>query len=166
MDDETETGVIFSELQLEYVQRVREAVVVAEAVVEGVAEGVVDTRLDSVVMGLIISLLAQETSQLRLYKSLVMHYLAVRAIDTQTEAFYPLFQYIPFLAHMIWMIRLLLLEMAIPEQGWPELGLQSCKEVGAVVGAVVDRIQTLRKEYLCERSFSLVSSILSQLAFG
>jgi hypothetical protein len=67
---------------------------------------------------------------------------------------------------MIWMIRLLILEIAVLEQGWLEIGLESRKEIGAVAGAVVERIHDLRKRYLCERFFLPVSSILSQLVFG
>jgi hypothetical protein len=63
------------------------------------------------------------------------------------------------------MIRLLILEMAVSEQGWPEIGLESRKEIGAVAGAVAERIHDLRKRYLYEGFFSPVSSILSQLAF-
>lgn len=154
IDDETETGVIFSELQLVCVKRVREAV------------AVVDSKLDSALMGLIISLIAQDTSQLLLYESPVMHYLAVRGVNPQTKRFYPSFQYTPILAHMIWMIRLLMLEVAVSEKGWPELGLQSRKEIGAVAGAVAERIHQLRRDQLCEGSFSPASSILSQLARG
>ena len=157
MADKTETGVVFSELQVEYVRQVREAVAVAEAD---------PGRLDTALMGLIISLLAQDTSQLLLYESPVMHYLAVRGVNPQTRRFYPSFQYTPILAQMIWIIRLLLLEVAVSEQGWPELGLQSRAVIGAVAGAVAERIHALRKSHLCEGSFSPASSILSQLAFG
>ena len=120
-----------------------------------------DNELNTALLGLIISLLAQETSQLSLYKSLVMHYLAVQGVDTQTKAFYPSFRYTPFLAHMIWMIRLLILEVAVSEQGWLELGLQSRKEIGAVAGAVAERIHEFRKNHLCKGSFSPALSILS-----
>jgi len=156
IDDETETGVMFSELQLVCVKSVREAVAVA----------VVDSKLDSALMGLIISLIPQDTSQLLLYQSPVMHYLAVRGVNPQTKRFYPSFQYTPILAHMIWMIRLLMLEVAVSEKGWLELGLQSRKEIGAVAGAVAERIHQLRRDQLCEGSFSPTSSILSQLARG
>ena len=64
------------------------------------------------------------------------------------------------------MIRLLMLEVAVSEQGWPELGLKSRIEIGAVAGAVAERIHQLRRDQLCEGSFSPVSSILSQLARG
>jgi hypothetical protein len=157
-DRETETGVTFSELQWSYITEVREAAAVA------VAEA--DARLDSALMGLIISLLAQDTSQLLLYESPVMHYLALRGVNPQTKTFYPSFQYTPILAQMIWIIRLLMLEVAVSEKGWPELGLKSRKETGAVAGAVADRIHELRRSHLCEGSFSPASSILSQLARG
>jgi superfamily II DNA helicase RecQ len=158
IDEETKTGVTFSKLQLTYVKTVQEAVAVA------VADD--NNELDTALMGLIISLLAQETSQMLLYESPVMHYLAIRGVNPQTKRFYSPFQYTPILAHMIWIIRLLMLEVAVSEKGWPELGLQSRKEIGAVAGAVAERIHQLRRAHLCEGSFSPASSILSQLARG
>jgi hypothetical protein len=157
-EEETETGVIFSELQWSYIKQVREAVAEAEADN--------DNELDTALMGLIISLLAQDTSQLLLYESPVMHYLAVRGVNPQTKRFYPSFRYTPILAHMIWIIRLLILEVAVSEKGWLELGLKSRKEIGAAAGAVAERIHQLRRDQLCEGSFSPASSILSQLARG
>ena len=144
----------------------REILQQPEAEAEAEAVVVDDETLDSLLMELIISLLTQETSQLPLYESPVMHYLAIRGVNPQTQRFYPSFQYTPILAHMIWMIRLLVLEVAVSEQGWPKLGLKSRKQIGAVAGAVAARIQEFRKSYLCEGSFSPASSILSQLAFG
>ena len=176
--DESETGVVFSGVQWGYIEDVRDAlrqpVAVAAAVeeaeegreVEGGAEAVADNQLDNALMELIISLLAQDTSQLLLYKSPVMHYLAIRGVNPQTKRFYPSFQYTTYLAHMIWIIRLVMLEVTVSEQGWPELGLQSRKEIGAVAGAVAERIFEARRKHLCEGSFSPASSILSQLAFG
>jgi superfamily II DNA helicase RecQ len=160
LEEETKTGIKFSGLQLQHVKDVREALAVAVAVADD------DSTLDTRLMALIISLLAEDTSQLQLYQSPVMHYLAVRGINAQTKRFYPSYQYTPTLAHMIWIIRLLMLEVAVSEKGWPELGLKSRKETGAVEGAVAKRIQQLRRRYLCEGSFSPASSILSQLAYG
>lgn len=59
-----------------------------------------------------------------------------------------------------------MLELAVSEQGWPEIGLASRKEIGAVAKAVAKRIHELRKRHLCKGSFSSASSILSQFAFG
>lgn len=60
-----------------------------------------DDELDTRLMKLIISLITQDTSQLFLYESPVMHYLAVRGINSQTTRFYPSFQYTPILAQML-----------------------------------------------------------------
>jgi len=166
LGEESETGVTFSDEQWACIQDVREILQQPEAEAEAEAVAVDDETLDSLLMELIISLLTQETSQLPLYESPVMHYLAIRGVNPQTQRFYPSFQYTPILAHMIWMIRLLVLEVAVSEQGWPKLGLKSRKQIGAVAGAVAARIQEFRKSYLYEGSFSPASSILSQLAFG
>jgi hypothetical protein len=112
-DEDTETGITFSELQLDEVNNIRAAVVMA----------VTEDKLDVAVMRLIISLLCQDTSQLLVYESPVMHYLAIRGINTHTKAFYPSFRYTLYLAHMLWIIRLLMLELAVSEQGWPQIGL-------------------------------------------
>jgi hypothetical protein len=54
IDNKTEIRVTFSELQLKYVKKVREAVAIA------IAND--DNKLDMALMGLIISLLAQDTN--------------------------------------------------------------------------------------------------------
>ena len=153
---ETETGVTYSAVQLSAVEEVRAAVAVPDN----------DYHIDSALMGVIISLIGQDMSQVRLYESPVMHYMAVRSIDPATKSFYPSFRYTPLLAHMIWIIRLLLLELTVPTYAWIEHNISSRDELGAVPGAVAESIQLARKRYLCEGSFSPASSILSQLAFG
>ena len=127
---------------------------------------VTNDELDTRLMKLIISLVTQDTSQLFLYESPVMHYLAIRSINPQTTRFYPSFQYTPILAQIIWVIRLVILELAVSEHGWPELDIPSHIETGAVARAVAVRIQKFRREHLYKGSFSPASSILSQLAFG
>jgi hypothetical protein len=134
--EDSETGVIFSAEQWIYLQDVREILQQPTAVAVAVA----DDKLDSMLLGLIVSLLAQDISQLPMYESPVMHYLALRGVNPQTKRFYLSFQYTPILAQMLWIIRLLMLEVAVSEQGWPELGLPSRKEIGAVAGAVAERI--------------------------
>jgi hypothetical protein len=69
-----------------------------------------------------------------------MHYLAVRSIDPETKGFYPLFRYTLYLVYIIYIIRLLILESTLSEQGWPEIGIQSRKELGAVAEAVADSV--------------------------
>jgi hypothetical protein len=72
-DEDFETGVTFSEVQLLEVRNIREVVAVA------VAKN--NDELDVALLRLIISLLCQDTSQLRLYESPVMHYLAIRSVN-------------------------------------------------------------------------------------
>ncbi len=124
-----------------------------------------DNKLDYAIMVLNLCLLGQDISQIVKYDSPVMHYLAVRGINYKTARLYPSFHYTPILAHMLWMIRVVMLEIAVSETGWPELGIKSRQETGAVAGAVAERIHRFRKQFLCEGSFTPASEILSQLAF-
>ena len=156
---ETKTRAMFSVIQLIEVQNVQEVVVVV-VVVEAD-----DSQLNTTLIGLILSLLIQETSQLPLYKSPIIYYLAVQGIDTQTGIFYPSFRYTLYLAYIVQIIRLLILKVAVSKQGQPKLGLQSRKEIRVVAGAVVDQVYILRKNYLCKGSFLPTLSILSQLTF-
>ena len=156
IDDETETGVIFSAVQLLEVKNVQEAL----------AEADDGSTLDTAVFRLILRLITQNTSQLARYEPPVMHYLAVRSIDPDTKGFYPSFRYTPYLAHVLCMIRLLILESTLSEHGWLEIGIKSRKELGTVAEAVAGSVQLARKRFLCEGSYSLASSILSQLAYG
>ncbi|OBT83214.1 hypothetical protein VE02_08215 [Pseudogymnoascus sp. 03VT05] len=55
-----------------------------------------------------------------------------------------------------------MLEIAVPLEAWPELGLQGKEDIKSIP----ERIHKLRKKHLCEGSFSATSSILSQLAMG
>ena len=150
---------MFSVMQLIKVQNIQEVVVVV-AVVEAD-----NSQLDTILIGLILSLLTQETSQLPLYKSPIIYYLTIQGINTQIGIFYLLFRYTLYLAYIVQIIRLLILEVTVSKQGQPKLGLQSRKEIGAVVGAVVDQVYILQKNHLCKGLFSPTLSILLQLAF-
>jgi hypothetical protein len=104
----------------------------------------------------------QDTSRISLYESPMMHYLAVRGVDEQSQSLRSAFFYTPILAGMLWVNRLIMLEVAVPLQAWPALRLKSKAEVESVP----DRIHELRQKHLCEGSFSPTASILSQLAKG
>jgi hypothetical protein len=92
----------------------------------------------------------------------MMHYLAVRRIDVQGESLQSAFFYTPILASMLWINRLIMLEVAVPSEPWPQLGLED----KASVESVPKRIHELHSKHLCEGSFSPTLSILSQLAMG
>jgi hypothetical protein len=59
------------------------------------------------------------------------------------------------------MCRLVLLEIAVSDQGWPELGLKSRIKIGAVAGAVAARVRKIRLDHMVKGLFSPVSSILT-----
>jgi hypothetical protein len=113
-------------------------------------------------MCLCMLVVMQDTSRISLYDAPIMHYLAVRGVDEQAKAFRAAFFYTPILAAMLWINRLIMLEVAVPLEAWPALGLKSKTDVESVR----DRIHELRQKHLCEGSFSPTASILSQLAMG
>ena len=67
----------------------------------------------------------QDTSYIMLYKSFIMHYLAVRGVDEKSKALRLLFFYTPILASALWINWLIMLEVAILLKAWPSLGLES-----------------------------------------
>jgi hypothetical protein len=108
-------------------------------------------------MRLCMLVVMQDTSRIRLYESPMMHYLAVRGVDEQSQSLRSAFYYTPILAGMLWINRLIMLEVAVPLEAWPALELES----KAKVESVPNQIHELRKKHLCEGSFSPTASILS-----
>jgi hypothetical protein len=121
-----------------------------------------DAELTGALMGLCMAVVMQDTSRIKLYESPMMHYLAVRGVDEQSQTLRPAFYYTPILAGALWINRLIMLEVAVPLEPWPALGLESKAEVESIR----ERIHELRQKHLCEGSFSPTASILSQLAMG
>ncbi len=121
-----------------------------------------DPKVTNALMHLCMLVVMQDTSRIKLYESPMMHYLAVRGVDEKSGTLRTPFFYTGILAGALWINRLLMLEVAIPLKPWPSLGLKS----KAQVESVRQRIHDLRKEHLCEGSFSPTASILSQLARG
>jgi len=121
-----------------------------------------DPRVTNALMCLCMLVVMHDTSRITLYESPIMHYLAVRGVDEKSKTLRSLFFYTPILAGALWINRLIMLEVAILLEAWPSLGLES----KAQVDSVRKRIYELRKEHLCEGSFSPTASILSQLARG
>jgi hypothetical protein len=158
-----ETGVQYMQNQWEAIRRIWECLEEAEIPAdESIKPKDQDPDVTNALMCLCMLVVMQDTSRISLYDAPTMHYLAVRGIDVPSESLRPAFYYTPILAGMLWINRLIMLEVAVPLEAWPELGLES----KADVESVPDRIHELRKQHLCEGSFSPTSSILSQLAMG
>jgi hypothetical protein len=72
-----------------------------------------DPELTSELMNLCRLVLMYDTSRISLYDSPLMHYLAVRGFDTESKSFRSSFFYTPILAGVLWIARLILLEIAV-----------------------------------------------------
>ena len=168
--DKSETGVKYNQRQWECVDEIRsllegeeeEKDVEKDGEAMAVAVAKRDAKLITAVMDLIVNVVTQDTSKLSLYDSPLLHYLAVCGVNPTTKSFHTAFTYTPILAQVLWTVRLIMLEIALPLQAWEELKLHDRTRVGSVAR----RVHTIREKHLCEGSFSPASSILTLLARG
>ncbi len=157
-DEGTETGVVYTKEQ-------RQAI---EDIQDSLDDDGTDEGLPALANGLMqLCHLVVTQSATKLYDSPLMHYLAVRGIDKKAEGFRGPMDYTDILAGVLWMLRLLALELAIPSRPWPELGIPGKGELGkGQLASVRETVKTFRFAHLVEGSFSPASSILTQLAKG
>ena len=99
-------------------------------------------------------------SKITVYDSRLMHFMAILGVDAHTKTLRSSFHYTKFLAAVLYINRLIMLEVAVPAEAWPML--QSRDDIPDVPA----RIKQIRSKHLCEGSFSPTSCILSQLAMG
>src|SRR6266516_3660163 len=119
-----ETGVTYSQEQWQAIQEIHEHLEIPEPEPEP-SNAQQDPNVTNALMHLCMLVIMQDTSHISLYKSPLMHYLAVRGVDEQAKAFRVAFFYTPILAAVLWINRLIILEVAVPLEAWPALGLQS-----------------------------------------
>lgn len=158
--DQSETGVVYTQEQWKLVDQMRTVLQTdpPEDVYTEVEEQ--DQELITTLMRLCMAIVMQDMSKMTVYQSPLMHFLAVMGVNRETNTLRPSFDYTPMLAGVLYINRLIMLEVAVPAEAWPML--QSRDEIPAVP----QRIKQMRKKHLCEGSFSPTSSILSQLAMG
>ncbi|KAH8770267.1 hypothetical protein BGZ57DRAFT_440682 [Hyaloscypha finlandica] len=97
----------------------------------------------------------QDMSKINVYDSPLMHSMAIIDVDVCTKTLQSPFHYTNFLAAVLYINRLIMLEVAVPAEAWPML--QSRDDIPDVSA----RIKQIRSRYLCEGSFSPTSCILS-----
>ena len=73
-----------------------------------------DPDVTNALMCLCMLVIMQDTSRISTYDGPMMHYLAVRGVDTQSKSLRASFYYTPILAGMLWINRLIMLEVAVP----------------------------------------------------
>lgn len=160
---QAETGVTYDQDQWEAIQQIRDHLEGPESPAsDSIDPKDQDPNLTITLMCLCMLVVMQDTSRIKLYESPMMHYLAVRGVDEKSETFRTPFFYTSVLTGALWINRLIMLEVAVPSEPWPTLGLQS----KAQIASVPKQIYELRKKHLCEGLFSPTASILSQLAKG
>jgi hypothetical protein len=86
--------------------------------------------------------------------------MAIIGVDAHTKTLQSLFYYTKFLAAVLYINRLIILEVAVPAEAWPML--QSRDDILDVLAY----IKQIWSKHLCKGSFSPTSCILSQLAIG
>jgi hypothetical protein len=158
--EESETGVKYTEEQWEVVDQIRAILQTGMPEDEYTDEREQDQALTTALMRFCMLIIMQDISKITVYESPLMHFLAVLGVDTHTRAFRSSFFYTPILAGVLYINRLIMLEVAVPAEAWPML--KSRDEIQSVP----ERIQQIRSKHLCEGSFSPTASILSQLAMG
>ena len=158
--EESETGVEYTEEQWEIIDQMRTILQIEPPEDEHTDEKEQDKELTTTLMRFCMAVVMQDTSKVTVYDSPLMHFLAVMGVDSQTKTLRPSFYYTPILAGVLYINRLIMLEVAVPAEAWPML--KSRDEIPSVP----ERIEEMRRKHLCEGSFSPTSSILSQLAMG
>jgi len=84
-----------------------------------------------------------------------MHFMAIIGVDAYIKTLQSPFHYTKFLSALLYINRLIMLEVAVPAEAWPML--QSRDDIPDVSA----RIKQIRSKYLCEGSFSPTACILS-----
>ncbi|KFY94163.1 hypothetical protein V498_04016 [Pseudogymnoascus sp. VKM F-4517 (FW-2822)] len=121
-----------------------------------------DAKLTEELMGFCLMVVRQDLEREKVYRSPLMHFLAVMGIDAAAGTLRGAFTYTPTLAAALWINRLLMLEMAVSLKGWRGLKIPAKEDISSVK----DRVDMIRRKYLCLSSYTPTSSILSQLAMG
>jgi Orsellinic acid/F9775 biosynthesis cluster protein D len=161
-EEETETGVYFTQKQRIVINNIRTMLKVNCLDDEYTDESEKDRELGEVLMHFCWMVLNQNMERETIYRSPLMHFLAVMGIDVTNECLRHSFVYTPYLAGVLWVSRLLMLEYALPLRAWPVSKVVARTDVASVRA----RIKEVREKRLCEGSFSPVSFILGQLAYG
>ena len=99
-------------------------------------------------------------SKISIYNSLLIHFIAIIDIDIYTKTLRLSFHYTKFLITILYINRLIILEVAIPAETWPILQNRDN------IPDIPVHIKQIRNKHLYKGSFSPISYILNQLAMG
>ena len=160
--EETETGVYFTLRQRVAIDKIRQLLKTNCLNDEYTDESEKDQDLCEALMNFYWLVLNQNMERETVYRSPLMYFLAVMGVDSAAECLRHSFVYTPYLAGVLWVNRLLMLEYALPLRAWLLSRVVVCDDVASVRA----RLEAVRAKRLCEGSFSPTSFILGQLAYG
>jgi len=163
-DEATETGVWFTRDQRQSIRKMRDLLQYSadDQFDEFVESTDRDTVLTEELMRFCLLVVQQDLQNEKVYQSPLMHFLAVMGIDADAGRLRGPFTYTPTLAAALWINRMLMLEAAVSRRGWRRLGIPAKVDIVSMR----ERIEEVRRKYLCLGSCTSTSSILSQLAMG
>jgi len=118
-DEETETGVYFPVRQRIVINNIRAILKVDCPDDEYIDKTEKDKELGELLMHFCWMVLNQNIERETVYRSPLIYFLAVMGIDMSNECLRYSFVYTPYLAGVLWVSRLLMLEYALPLRAWP-----------------------------------------------
>lgn len=119
--DKTETGICFTEAQFESIQKIQVMLQTNPPEDEYTDEEEQDRELTTELMRFCMLIVMQDMSKITIYDSPLMHFLAVIGVDAQTKTLWSSFHYTKLLAVVLYINRLIMLEVAVPAKAWPIL---------------------------------------------
>ncbi|KAH8745513.1 hypothetical protein BGZ57DRAFT_975038 [Hyaloscypha finlandica] len=131
-EEETVTGVYFPMRQRIVIYKIREMLKTNCLDNEYTDEGERDQELTEALMHFCWMVLLQNMERETVYRSPLMYFLAVIGVDSAAETLRHSFVYTPYLAGVLWVNRLLMLEYALPLRVWPVTKLVARADVTSV----------------------------------
>ena len=92
-----------------------------------------DKELGELLMHFCWMVLNQNMERETVYRSPLMHFLAVMGIDVSAERLRHSFVYTPCLAGVLWVSRLLMLEYPLPLRAWPASKVVAREDVSSLI---------------------------------
>ncbi|KAH8650435.1 hypothetical protein BGZ61DRAFT_545804 [Ilyonectria robusta] len=124
-------------------------------------EGNDEPHLVELVLGLSLSLYTETLTDSRPSSALLIYFSGILGFSRLSRAFLPARSYMPHLSGLIYIQRLLFLEMAIPLRAYPFLGISRRPRTEQL-----ERLELIRKRYMVVGSQSAFEEMISLRNYG
>jgi hypothetical protein len=106
---------------LESIQKIRVILQTDPLEDECIEEEERDQELTTELMQFCILIFMQDMRKINVHDSQLMHFMAIIGVDVYTKTLQSPFHYTKFLAAVLYINRLIMLEVAVPAEAWPML---------------------------------------------